>query len=757
MTMKKTFLFLYTAGSALLLTSCANSERLTRMSGGVITEYSAPKQYRLRSEKFQAKSRALSSDKKISHGEISGLDNTLVNIWPFFFASNNYWCALWPMIDCDPYGFAVRPFFNKEGDDCSVLFPLSSWNSRSKSGWFANFVWEPNAFGFIPLTWQSKCDIKSNYYYTPLFILEQNRRKLTYDSSKRTDRSFFCCFAYGAKTTSAVTLDSPHHWLFSCYDTGETFRNEWLYRYRNGGAPGEMPKNKKEIKKLKEELFKQHKVNIKNTFGVFPLFHTTCSGNGYREWVAGPLLAGYEQDKTMLHWYILGSLGTDFRYQKNPALYSSRWKTQNVKETTSLVIPPLLTRYKLELRYTGKRYQLFERFKENSYQESFSEALPRLQNILKEISPGAEFPKEVTDWNTFHLFKAELAAKENFSTEEHKTIFAGPLFYSHLTPQKSSWIVPILLSWGEKNKEKNRFTSLPLLSFIKEEKNKGYTCIMPPLAYWSNFERKKQLEKPVYAGDCKWSGEYGVVEEINQYALLGLFYRGRHAFSAVKGGFDHKKTEFVRKNLLDLGRDYQNFKAQENSVAKRQREAEAWKTENKIEYYQKLIRFEELKNERERLAGNRKKYDSLRQQLISKAAELGVKLVEADFCNRAAAEKAAEKLLKHTTVLRWKEDIGSGIFFRKENFYNGDYNWHFCHILAGGKKEGNKESTHILHLLYRKRKEASRTETIVFPFISHVKDGKNRRTSFLWRVFSIGERNGKTGGHILFIPFGEKI
>jgi hypothetical protein len=109
------------------------------------------------------------------------------------------------------------------------------------------------------------------------------------------------------------------------------------------------------------------------------------------------------------------------------------------------------------------------------------------------------------------------------------------------------------------------------------------------------------------------------------------------------------------------------------------------------------------------------------------------------------------------TELRWKEDIGNGIFFRKEKFYNGDYNWHLLGVLAKGEKNGDRESSSVLHLLYRHRKEGKRSETLFFPFVSHVKDGENHRTSFLWRLFSIGERDGKTGGHILFIPFGESI
>ena len=125
------------------------------------------------------------------------------------------------------------------------------------------------------------------------------------------------------------------------------------------------------------------------------------------------------------------------------------------------------------------------------------------------------------------------------------------------------------------------------------------------------------------------------------------------------------------------------------------------------------------------------------------------------FADQEAAEKACGELMEKCTELRFYEDLGSGIFYRNERYFNGDKKWHFMHILAGGEKNGDRESTHILHLLYRNRKEGNRSETLYFPFVSTVKDGDDSRFSFLWRVFSLSKRNGKTGGYIFFIPFGD--
>ena len=105
------------------------------------------------------------------------------------------------------------------------------------------------------------------------------------------------------------------------------------------------------------------------------------------------------------------------------------------------------------------------------------------------------------------------------------------------------------------------------------------------------------------------------------------------------------------------------------------------------------------------------------------------------------------------TELRFYEDIGSGLFFNKKKYYNGDYNWRLFGFLASGEKVGSKENTNVLHLLYRYRRDGDRSETLFFPFVSIVKDGKDSKFSFLWRVFQLKEEKGKTGGYILFIPF----
>ncbi|MBO5923034.1 MAG: hypothetical protein J6Q81_00840, partial [Lentisphaeria bacterium] len=148
-------------------------------------------------------------------------------------------------------------------------------------------------------------------------------------------------------------------------------------------------------------------------------------------------------------------------------------------------------------------------------------------------------------------------------------------------------------------------------------------------------------------------------------------------------------------------------------------------------------------------------FDKKSADTLQLASQLQFKLDKSDLQNKEKSRMAAQRLLKKYTSLKRKEDIGNGLFFKKEKFHNGDYKWHFMFFLAGGSKQGEKESEHILHLLYRSRKEGSKSETIYFPFVTNIRDGSDSKFSFLWRVFSISQRKGKTSGHILFIPFGD--
>ncbi len=143
--------------AALVLSSCASSDRMVRMSGGALGSYEAPKAERVAN--FEAKAGAV----RRTGDQLNGLDQSLVNIWPLFFRNADYYSVLWPMIDRDPYGFAVRPFYNQEGNEHAVLFPLSAWNPANGDGWALNAWWTPGRFSFFPFFLHSS-DERLSFY-----------------------------------------------------------------------------------------------------------------------------------------------------------------------------------------------------------------------------------------------------------------------------------------------------------------------------------------------------------------------------------------------------------------------------------------------------------------------------------------------------------------------------------------------------------------------------------------------------------------
>ncbi len=149
MNLKSCFLPAAAVLSAMLLSSCASSERLMRISA--VQKYSPPSSARIEGFKSLPPSyRQYKTTPADRRGELD-FDATLVNIWPVFFRGGTYTSILWPMIDYDPYGFAVRPFFNQEGNEYSVLFPFAAWNPVVGDGWVFNTYWVPSgSYGSFP-------------------------------------------------------------------------------------------------------------------------------------------------------------------------------------------------------------------------------------------------------------------------------------------------------------------------------------------------------------------------------------------------------------------------------------------------------------------------------------------------------------------------------------------------------------------------------------------------------------------------------
>lgn len=87
-----------------------------------------------------------------------------VNAWPFYYATGAGGVSvLWPFLDFDDNGWAFRPFYVRDGDEHSALWPLSGWDPRG--GWALTSYWEERHCGAFPLFHLSKTDRPSGFNY----------------------------------------------------------------------------------------------------------------------------------------------------------------------------------------------------------------------------------------------------------------------------------------------------------------------------------------------------------------------------------------------------------------------------------------------------------------------------------------------------------------------------------------------------------------------------------------------------------------
>lgn len=122
--MKMFNILFLTAVLAAFVSGCASSDRMMRIS-------------------------PLNEDAPLKNGNFN-YDESRINTWPFLYMVNDKTSILWPMADIDKRGWAIRPLFNKEGQEYSVFFPLCAWNPEKVEGWVFTAYWDSMTTGFLP-------------------------------------------------------------------------------------------------------------------------------------------------------------------------------------------------------------------------------------------------------------------------------------------------------------------------------------------------------------------------------------------------------------------------------------------------------------------------------------------------------------------------------------------------------------------------------------------------------------------------------
>ena len=291
----------------------------------------------------------------------------------------------------------------------------------------------------------------------------------------------------------------------------------------------------------------------------------------------------------------------------------------------------------------------------------------------------------------------------------------------------------------------------------ENEQEKGMWIFWPlGYRYRENKEIADDSQVNVFSRSCEKVDEHVIVARKEHYALAGGYYHGYHGFYVVKNEAQYNDVHSVIDDLRTLVHEKNQIQFSQQAL---QHEARYFLNQDESAFHGDRLAYlhNEIRKEHYRIKQEdfQKKLDKFRQKtekVKHAASRLNFHVSDAVPGNAEKTEEAIRQILSQFAELRWQEDMGS-YFYRKEKFYNGNYHWNFMHFLAGGSKNGNKEQLHILHFLYQYRKNGTRTEQIIFPFITKVTDQEDYHFSFLWRLFSLRKKDNNINGHIFFIPF----
>lgn len=707
---------------------------MARLSGGVVQEYSAPQDHRLRSMKYQAKTR------KYAKKQGKFAEKSLVNIWPFFYRSDSYFSILWPFVDFDPYGMAVRPFYNHEGDDYSILFPLTNWNTADKDGWVLLAYWKPEKFGIFPLAHHSFNKKNGSFWYTPLLIHTWKYYLPDWKNRVFTQEETFTEFLLGWKKRVVAKDISQYRYLY--WDDYNSLKKRLAFEFRNP------PRNQAELDALREKIFSELPLKTENSFGFFPLFYYSGVEDKSGEWEfnLGGLLVHTEKTPVSNDFRFLAG----WVFAVTERKYGILDKQQYQKEIFSI---PLLSGVTYKDYYADTpEWRTIQEIEALSYRKPFSQFQAEIAAGYTKLT-GEKMPPELCSGEIVRLWLERFTAQKKLPRYQEKEGGFLPLFFMKSNRDSFSWFSLALLSGYERKENSSILLSIPLLTYFKESPEESGGYIGTPLVYCTKKKRENRIHKPIFSRNTYWTEPYQQFDFEDHFAACGLYYYGRDGFSIAKKGIDAGLLERVRSTAFRLRNRCKNIENDNKRISQLEERNKNWKLSSRLEELKKAVKEEEVRLQREKFSKEANTFNKDFEVWQKDARKLGFDFTKEVFGKEF--DNSLEQLLERCTDIRYSEDFGSGLFFRKELAANGDNRWHtFCY-LASGEKNGKTESAQVLQFLYRYNREGEREEKLIFPFISIQKNKNFERVSFLWRLFETHRKDGKKGGYIFFIPYGD--
>ncbi len=478
------------------------------------------------------------------------LDSERINTWPLLYKNNKSLSILWPIADFDKDGFAIRPVFNKDKDDYSILFPLSGWNPKDGDGWVLNTIWNDEVFWIFPIAAVSD----TLNYIGPIWwdydVLDNYECGLFPLAGYFGDGKYHFTLFYKVDDDYGVFplahKEKNKAWIFPLYYNK---RDKYLFLL---GLLGKLHyKDNGDYDNYMLPLYLSSKIDDKSEFTT-PLFHITNDKDELKELIIYPLLYGQSKDKNEKTYAQIPT----FYYSKDdnsstfltPLFGQISSKTNDKNE---IIIPPLLFNYYQDDKETNI-LQIPTFYYDND--ESSSTLLTPLfghrsnenDNGTGIMIPPLLFSYYQNDNNT----KALQIPTFYYDKDEKSSILLTPLFskWNNNKNQGFSNVLGPIFHYSFDEQE--NYITCPWPLFEKEVKNDKLAWHLFPIFSYSEIQKK---ENPLYYANLI---SYESTDKAKQlYSLLGLVhYEKNNDFTSSRFWplFNYSQSHKTEDDVYDL-------------------------------------------------------------------------------------------------------------------------------------------------------------------------------------------------------------
>ena len=666
--------------------------------------------------------------------------------------------------DAFDHTFGIFPIFRYRNALDHFVFPLYSISRNGKRFFSPLAAWNGDKMISILGTMYIKCGnvTRNAPNVNPMFSPGNIE-------AARSFRMFGLLGYSGNRTRFQWKKECDLRYLNSTrMDSIRKHRPYLAYQLEKLGCQDRFPETEAEVKALKNNLRDFTVRQEENYFGVAPLFHyeTSPAEEAFRFLLFFPHYRhrkGREKEFSILEPFLFRLRETQYT---DPHEKISALERGHATAESFFFSLPLLGGIRAKTYYTpSPEREILRKLIAHSRAKEPEIEREKVDAELRKLSPALALPNSVTDGESLRAFLADASTTCHLPVRTEWNGGFLPLFFK---TGKDSWVIPPLLSGWEHTEKESSFLSLPLLTFVKESRKETVRNFLFPFGWMeSETQNNRDTAFVCEADDILDNSSY--VKESGFGVLLHLYHQNENSVLVAtrKGEAAHlnKLRSLLRvriRRLNELARTEKEIRSLrpllEQAMAKQTGkaavlpDADACRNTAVSEKGSLRIKLRCLESRYREAAKLREDLLSSEKELTGEWNALEIPADHFDMDSVKALQSCFDSLYENRIRECMVRKRGTW-FAGAENAENASH-WNIAWILADGRKSAGREEVRVLRYLYRYRRNGNRSETLL-PFYSLQKDGENRRVSFFWRIWERRTVNGRTGGHIFFIPYGE--